>query len=160
MPAPLSASQAMEAVIAQPTAQPTAEVPPALARKATLPAATLYSQGMQAYTAKKLEEARSRFVDLASEYPDDKLTPNALYWTGETWYDQRDYAQAILAFKEVPRRFKDHEKTPAALLKIAYCYEKLGDRNNAVFYLRTLIDEFPGKEPVRAAQAKLKELGG
>ncbi len=170
-PAPAPAARPM-AAMPQPMTPPAMQPAAPMESMAPVPAASpapkpsglsgaaLYNQGMQAYNAKKSEEARSRFSEFVAQNPDDPLAPNALYWIGETYYDQRDFAQAILAFKDVPRRFKDHEKTPAALLKIAYCYEKLGDKNNAIFYLRTLIDEFPGKEPVRAAQTKLKELGG
>lgn len=169
MPSPVQQPAPAEAPAPEPQAAPppppaplpVQAAPPAPEPKAPGPSGTaLYNQGLQAYNAKKPEEAREKLTRFVAENPADTLTPNACYWIGETYYDQRDYAQAILAFKEVPRRFKDSEKTPAALLKIAYCYEKLGDRNNAVFYLRTLIEEFPAKEPAKAARTRLKELGG
>ena len=90
----------------------------------------------------------------------DKLVPNALYWKGETYYSQKDFIQAILTFKEVTGRFPKHDKSASALLKIGMSYDKVGDPDNAVFYLRALVEDFPKSSPARLARKELSRLGG
>jgi len=123
-------------------------------------AAALYEKGQQLAAAEKAEQAREVLDSFLAKYPNDKLVPNALYWKGETYYAQKDYPQAILAFKDVTQRFPKHAKAQAALLKIGMSYKNVGDADNAVFYLRTLVDEHPGSEPAKLARKLLEEIPG
>ena len=88
------------------------------------------------------------------------MLPNALYWIGESWFVEKSYPQAILALKDVTRRFPRHHKAAAALLKIGMAYQRLGEKDNAALYLRALLQDHPKSEPAPAARKLLKELGG
>jgi tol-pal system protein YbgF len=117
-----------------------------------------YKKALSLLQNGKPDQARSAFNGFMEDHPDSSLVPNAMYWLGETYYSQKDYAQAILSFKDVPRRFPDHPKAAAAVLKTAMSYQKLGDKNNAVFYYRALLDDYPDSRPAELARSKLAEL--
>lgn len=154
-------------------AKPTPPAPPPVAKsepapqRAAKPATSPAPEGKPQYEhalallqAGKPTPARDAFNAFLKDHPKSSLVPNALYWVGETHYDQKDYAQAILSFKEVPRRFPKHPKAAAALLKTAMSYEQLGDKNNAEFYLRALLADYPDSDPARMAKTKLSGLTG
>lgn len=39
-------------------------------------------------------------------------------------------------------------------------YDRVGDRDNAVFYLRALVEDFPASEPAALGRRELSRLGG
>lgn len=118
----------------------------------------LYDEALRTHLAGKTQPAREMFTSYIEANPDGALTPNALYWLGETWYSERDYAQAILRFQETVSRFPGHHKAADSLLKIALSYERLGDKANAVLYYRALLDDYPAARVAAQARARLKAL--
>lgn len=118
----------------------------------------LYTWGVERVRAEQFDAARNAFETFLEDNPENPLVPNALYWLGETYYGQERYAQAILTFKDVTRRFAQHHKAADALLKIGYSYAELGDAQNARFYLQALLDEFPGAPSARLARQRLSAL--
>ncbi len=122
---------------------------------------SLYEQGMNLVrTEQNPEEGRRLLTEFLEIDPQSALVPNALYWIGESHFQQKSYAQAILSFKDVTRRFQKHHKAAAALLKIGMSYLAMGEKDNATLYLRALLREYPKSEPAPAARKKLAELGG
>jgi len=158
--APLSpAAQALAEVAAEsgaPRVPAAAPVPAAPA-----PVKSLYDQGMNLVRSEQHpEEGRKVLTEFLNVDPQSALVPNALYWIGESYYQEKNYAQAILTFKDVTRRFPKHHKAAASLLKIGMSYDMMGEKDNATLYLRALLREFPKSEPAPAARKKLAELGG
>ncbi|MCJ2163292.1 MULTISPECIES: tol-pal system protein YbgF [unclassified Pseudodesulfovibrio] len=120
----------------------------------------LYDKAYAQYNAGSFDASRATFDTFLAKYPNDPLAPNSLYWKGETYYSQKDYAQAILTFKEVTGRFPKHDKSASAMLKIGMSYDRVGDRDNAVFYMRALLEDFPDSDAAGLARKELKRLGG
>lgn len=119
-----------------------------------------YEQALALVMAGKSAQGRKELTAFLADYPSSSLAPNALYWIGESYYDEKNYAQAILAFKEVRRKYPKSAKAPDAMLKTGYSYEKLGDTSNARFYLQALLNEYPAGKPAGLARKKLTALGG
>ncbi|MFW5487510.1 MAG: tol-pal system protein YbgF [Desulfovibrio sp.] len=119
----------------------------------------LYHRGQALVSAEKYEEGREVLNEFLGKNKQNPLVPNALYWLGESYYGEKRFAQAILTFKDVTQDYPKHHKAAAALLKIGYSYDKLGDAANARFYLQALLDEYPTSDPARLARQKLKTLG-
>lgn len=156
-PAPAAAAHAPAAPAVH------ASPPQAAAPQAAADAATgkgLYNSGMTLVRAEKGEEGRALLNTFLETDPQSALVPNAVYWIGESFYLEKNYPQAILTFKDVTRRFPKHHKAAAALLKIAMCYQMLGEKDNATLYLRALLKDHPKSEPAPAARKLLSELGG
>jgi len=106
----------------------------------------------------KPAQGRAALERFLAANPASALAPNARYWLGETYYHERDDAEAIVAFKAVHQQFPDHDKAAAALLKIGYAYARLGDTANARFYLQVLVQDYPASEPAALARKRLESL--
>ncbi|ACS80776.1 tol-pal system protein YbgF [Maridesulfovibrio salexigens] len=120
----------------------------------------LYQEGVRLVMNDNPVKARGLLEQYLAQNPSSKLAPNALYWIGETYYSEKSFAQSILKFKEVSRRFPKATKVPDAMLKIGLAYDKLGDRENAVFYLRTLIEDYPKSAPAKIGRERLRAIEG
>jgi tol-pal system protein YbgF len=118
----------------------------------------LYEKGLYLTRHGKPAEGRKVLNTFLSRYPKSRLVPNALYWLGETYYAQGKYAQAILSFKDVVKRFPKHHKAAAALLKIGYSYVNLGDQENARFYLNILLKDYSSSDPAQLGRKKLNRI--
>lgn len=131
---------------------------PAMTHSSTMTAQQLYDRGLKLVLAEQPVPARKAFNSFLAKYPASDLTPNAVYWLGETYYTEKDYAQAILTFKEVTTKYPQSSKAPAALLKIGMSYEMTGDRDNARFYYNVLLSDYPSSDPARMARQRIKGL--
>jgi len=120
----------------------------------------LYKRALDLIWQNKPEQARKLLLDFKNNYPHSKLMPNVLYWIGETYYSQEQFAKSILNFKQVMQTFPKHPKAVHALLKIAYAYENLNDKSNALFYLKVLVQDYPNSDVAARARKKIKEIGG
>ena len=118
----------------------------------------LYQRGLQLVLTCQCKKGREYLEKFIRQFPKDKLVPNALYWIGESYYSQGNYAQAILTFKQVVTRYPKSYKAAHALLKIAYAYAELKDLENARFYLKALLSDYPKSDVVAKARAKLRSL--
>lgn len=118
-----------------------------------------YQRGLALVQSGKPAQGRAVLEKFAAGSPKHDLVPNALYWIGESYYNEERFDQSILAFKEVYRRYPKHPKAAAALLKTAFSYRKLGDLKNARFYLTVLLDDFPDSEPAPLARKAMAEIG-
>jgi len=118
----------------------------------------LYQRGLRLILAYQFKKGRDYLEKFIRQFPKDKLVPNALYWIGESYYSQGNYAQAILTFKQVVTRYPKSYKAAHALLKIAYAYAELKDLENARFYLKALLSDYPKSDVVAKARAKLRSL--
>lgn len=118
----------------------------------------IYERGLDAARSGDAENGRILLDKFIGEYPNNPLVPNALYWLGETYYHEKRYAQAVLTFKEVVRRFPKHDKSAAAMLKTGFSYEMLGDKSNAQFYLQTLVEDYPSTAPAEMARKRLASM--
>lgn len=151
-----------------PSAQMTQPEPANGAEPVPVPSASglsgtaLYNKGMTEVRTERPEAAvsgRALLTEFLTAEPNSALVPNALYWIGESYFVEKNYAQAILSLKDVTRRFPRHHKAAAALLKIGMAYQRMGEKDNAALYLRALVQDHPRSEPAPAARKLLKELG-
>jgi len=117
-----------------------------------------YQNALKLLEARKFRQAEEAFINFSSRHAQSKFLPNAGYWLGETYYSQQRYDDAILAFQDVVKKYPEHAKAAAALLKTAYSYERLTDALNARFYLQQLLENYPSSEPAALAQSALARL--
>lgn len=150
-PAPPAGKQAET-----PSSRPEAAPPPP-APKAT--AQDLYDRAYALYKKGKHAEAREAFQRFISLYPKTDLTDNAYFWIGESYYDQRQFEKAILAYDKVVQEFPRGDKVPSALLKQAFAFDAIGDPVDARILLKKLLREHPSSEQAAIARRKLEMLG-
>jgi len=118
-------------------------------------AAGAYRIAKSLLDAGRLREARDHFNRFLRRHAKHQLADNAMYWIGETWYAQAMWIKAAGVFHKVVRRYQTGNKVPDAMLKMALCYAKLGERSDSQAVLRELIRRFPATSAADLARRKL-----
>lgn len=118
----------------------------------------IYQAGLASFKAGDMQKARDSFTQFAERYPKHDLTPNARYWIGETYYSEKKYEQAILAFQDVIKLYPKKEKAPAALLKQGLSFKSLGDMKSARYVLKKIQEDYPRSVEAKRAKELLAEL--
>ncbi|GFM33622.1 tol-pal system protein YbgF [Desulfovibrio subterraneus] len=157
-PAPAPVPASAPAMAAAPAAEKPSAAETVVVGDASGGPEKLYEEGVTLVRAGDVEKGRKLLDQFIGDNPNHTLVPNALYWMGETYYHEKRYAQAVLTFKEVVRRFPKHDKAAASMLKTGFSYEKLGDKSNARFYLQTLVEDYPSSSPAEMARKRLASL--
>lgn len=118
----------------------------------------LYESGINLFRAGDMQKARETFAGFSERYPKHELRANALFWIGETYYNEKKYEQAVLAYQEVIKNFPKKDKAPGAMLKQAMSFKALGDKKNARYVLNELQEVYPRSAEAKKASRLLKEL--
>ena len=119
---------------------------------------SVYMKGLETFKAGNMPAARGVFTKFLEQYPEHDLAANAHYWIGETYYSEKEYEPAILAFQEVIKNHPQKEKVPAAMLKQAMAFKAINDTKNARYVLKKLVESHPKSEEIKKAKELLKEL--
>jgi TolA-binding protein len=81
------------------------------------------------------------------------LAPNAWFYVGESNFQLNRFADAALAYDTVITKHGASQRAPAAYLKQALAFGKLGQKDAADARLKELIRRFPNSpEAARARQ--------
>ena len=86
--------------------------------------------------------ARS-FKAFVDKNPKHSLAGNAMYWLGETYYDQKQYAEAARIFLDGYRRYPQSNKAPDNLLKLGKSLNSVGEKKSACAAWNKLIKSYP-----------------
>ncbi len=121
-------------------------------------ALALYKRGHNLYKSKDFVKARETFKSFLEIFPNHEYAGNAQFWIGETYYSEKDYENAILAYEDVLRKHRQSEKVPAAMLKQGYAFVELGDERTARVLLDGVEKKFPGTHQAELAKRKLKAM--
>lgn len=118
---------------------------------------SLYLKALDAFKGGDMPAAREIFTKFLEQYPQHDLAANAYYWTGETYYSEKNFEPAILAFQEVIKNFPTKEKVPAAMLKQAMAFNAINDQKSAKYVLKKLVETFPKSDEAGRARELLKD---
>lgn len=118
----------------------------------------LYLEGLEAIKVnrdhvKGLETLRL-FLKL---YNDHELADNAQYWIGEAHYDRGEWDRAAIEFNRVVKNYPKADKVPAALLKQAFSFEKMDDKETSLMILEKLIKDYPKSSEAKEAKKHLNK---
>jgi len=81
-----------------------------------------------------------RFVEL---YPQDRATPDAYYWLGETQYLRKSYKEAAQSFLKVSTDYPNAVKAPDALLRLGQSLAAIGEKDAACATLNAVGNKYP-----------------
>lgn len=105
--------------------------------------------------------AERALKDFIHRYPDNRLSGNAQYWLGETYYVRRNFQAAAAAFAEGYQRFPRGPKAAEDLLKLGSSLSALGRRPDACRSFAQLDHDFPiAPGNVKAKEADEKRRAG
>jgi tol-pal system protein YbgF len=118
----------------------------------------LYNNAKQTHGRKEYAAAREKFRAFLAVYPRGQLSDNAQFWIGESFYSEKNYEKAIIAYDDVLKKFPKGDKVSSALLKQALCWLELGDKTFARSLLKRIIREHPRTQQAKIAKEKLKGI--
>ncbi|HEY2509930.1 MAG TPA: tol-pal system protein YbgF [Polyangiaceae bacterium] len=115
-----------------------------------------YDAALALVNAKKYPQALEALAGFLVKYPDHPNADNAMFWRGECYFAQGQYAQAVEQFEGVIARFPLGNKLPDAVLKLGLSRQHLGDAAGARAQFDRLRREFPHADATR----RIPEGGG
>lgn len=130
----------------------------ATAKETVLTPEALYQKALDTHRANDQVKSREMLTRFLQQNPKHELAANAQFWLGETYYSEKNYEQAILAYQDVIKNYPGKEKIPAAMLKQGMAFADLGDIKSARFVFGKLKEDFPKTEETKQAMEKLKLL--
>ena len=132
------------------TAPAPAAPAPAVAKDAPT---ALYDNAMASYNARNYQESLRAFTEFTKTYPNHKLTSAAWFHVGESNFQLNQFGPAALAYDTVITKYGSSPRAPAAYMKQALSFGKLGQKAAADERLKELIRKFPNSpEAARAKQ--------
>lgn len=119
-----------------------------------------FAEALDAYRNGRTEEAFERFSNLLKRNPKAEKAAAALYWMGESRFDDQRYEDAILMYKRLIDTYGSSSKAAEAMLKIGIAFEKLHDSTRAREAFQRLVDEHPDSAVAELARARPGVRGG
>jgi tol-pal system protein YbgF len=117
-----------------------------------------YDSAYQAFKDKRYKEAREKLEAFIKDSPRHKLSGNAQFWIAETYYAEKDYESAILAYENLLKKYPESEKTTGALLKQGFAFIEIRDNKTGKAILEKLVQKYPESKEAGLARKKLAEI--
>ncbi len=111
----------------------------------------------RAYTLQQLgrdAEAIAAYLEFMSKYPENRFVANALFDTGNLYFEMSEYEKAVLNFLQFVEEFPANEFAANALYKCVYAYYFLDKPDDAAATITRLIEKYPGSVYAPAAQLR------
>ena len=114
----------------------------------------------------KRKEAVQEFTRLVRTYPDSGYVPDAYVQIGEYYFDNNNAYKALRAYQKAAA-YRDSEKYPFALYKLAWCYYNVGEYGKSIDTMKTVVaysmaaadaDEGARKSRITLQDEALKDL--
>lgn len=102
-----------------------------------------YNAAMTLLARARFDEARSAFRSFADTYPDDTLTPQAVYWVGDIAYLQKNYPDAARAFAEQIKKYPQSSRAPDSMLRLGQSLIAMGQKQEGCTTLGALKAKYP-----------------
>ena len=87
--------------------------------------------------------AEQAFNEFIQRNPKNKLTPNARYWLGESFYVRKNYRSAAEAFLRGYQQAPKGLKAPSSLLKLGMSLANLKKNQDACATFTKLAKDYP-----------------
>ena len=139
----------------------TLEAPPATTAAATPGGGVddaVYQKDFNLLKQGRFAEAIKGFRAFQKQYPDSPLQPNAVFWTGEAYYQTSDFDTALATFKKVIKEFPKSNKVPDAMLKVGYCQYELQQWSAAKQTLNKVTQDYPNTSAAGLATQRLQRM--
>ena len=119
-----------------------------------------HDQAMAALRAGDFDKAASALGAFVARYPASGYADNARFWLGNSLYGQKNYKDAIAAFRTLVSASPNHPRAPEALLAVANCQIEMKDNKTARKTLDELLKAYPASEAATAGKERLATLKG
>lgn len=118
----------------------------------------MYRQIYLDFSRMKYEIALGQSDEFLREYPDDGLAEEVRFLRGECFMELGRDFDALKEFSTILQEFPRGRRTPAALLRMAIAYERIGDTELAAGVVRRLVREYPASEEAVEARERFSGM--
>jgi tol-pal system protein YbgF len=119
---------------------------------------SLYKDALRDKLGAKYDLALDEFRNYVSWFGDSEYAPNAQYYIGEIYYNQKKFDDALKAFDAVIAMPKNNKSPDAHFMK-GRALVRLGEKSEGAREFRAVIQSSPGSDVAKRAQAELRDLG-
>jgi tol-pal system protein YbgF len=103
----------------------------------------LYERALADLRSGAYSGAQTDFEQMLTRFPAHKLSGNAQYWLGETFYVRRQFKQAAEAFLAGYTTYQQSTKAPDSLLKLGMTLAAMGEKKTSCDAFKELAVKFP-----------------
>jgi len=119
----------------------------------------VYQAAMGEYAKGRFEQALRAFQDLLDQFPNSRMSDDAQFMIGESYYGMKEYVDAVSEYDKVIKSYPDSDRVPGARLKKAFSLFSLGKKGQGVIELQQIVQRFPSTKEAEIARQRLEELG-
>lgn len=116
----------------------------------------LFDAGVNAYNARKYDEAQRSFSDFLKNYKSHNLASEAQFYVAECYFQRNQFADAALAYDKVIKDYPKSGSAPGAYLKQGISFSKLNQGAASKARLEELIKKYPNSPEAARAKTFLK----
>jgi tol-pal system protein YbgF len=124
-------------------------------KKPVLPS-SIYQGAYGDYSRGKYDIACLGFQSFLNKYPNAELAPQAQFYAGECFYLRDLFDEALKEYEKVEEHYKISGLVPPARLKMAMCYEMLGEIDKSSSILSSILKDFPQSPEALRAKEKIR----
>ena len=107
---------------------------------------------------KNTVESRKLMAVFLHKFPDHPKTDNAQYWVGESYYQEKNYHQAVMEFQKVTDKYKKGDAVDDALYMLGESFRQLNMIDDAKVFYEECVDRFPKTLSAKKAKSALRNL--
>ncbi len=116
----------------------------------------LFDAGVNAYNARKYDEAQRSFTDFLKNYKGHSQAAEAQYYLAECYFQRNQFADAALAYDKVIKQYPKSSSAPGAYLKQGICFSKINQTAAAKARMQEVISKYPNTPEAARAKSFLK----
>ena len=128
------------------------------ARSETAESEAAYRDAFALLKAGQYDQSIKGFTSYLQAYPNGQYADNAQFWVGEAYYVTRRFEPAISQYQNLIANYPASQKQAQARLKIAYSFDELGRREEAVQILIQLKRDYPESAAAQLAEQRLQRM--
>lgn len=119
---------------------------------------TLYNSAYSDYTQGQYGLAIQGFQQYLQNYGDTDLASNAQFYIGDSYYNQKQFKDAIKQYDQCIQQYPKGNKAAAAYLKKGYALLALNERTAGEHELSLLLRKYPTSHEADLARERLHRL--
>lgn len=116
----------------------------------------LFDAGVNAFNARKYDEAQRSFTDFLKNYKDHSQAAEAQYYLAECYFQRNQFADAALAYDKVIKQYPKSGSAPGAYLKQGISFSKINQAAAAKARMQEVISKYPNTPEAARAKSFLK----
>lgn len=140
----------------EPTPTARAQPPP---RVGEAEAQGLFNAAMEQYRRRAYGTAREGFQQFVTQFPSHEWAPDAQYFIGETYREEKDFEGAVREYARVLELYPNSRRAATALYKSGLVEADRANPERACDFFRRTEAGYPNSDEARLAREQMRRLG-